>query len=847
VTGGERAAAERWASVERLLDLALDLAPAERPAFVARETAHDPVLRAELETLLARCDDAGGFLDEPAAEFAAPLLAASLAGPDAAEGEGGRRRRPAPAQVGPYRVLRELGRGGMGVVYLAERDDPELPQQVALKVLPAEASVAAAARRFREERRILASLDHPNVARLLDGGVAPDGTPWFSMELVDGLPIDLWCDAQGLDVEARLRLFLDVCAAVQYAHQHLVVHRDLKPSNILVRADGTPKLLDFGIAKLLAPDAASSDDGRITRTGMRVLTPAYASPEQVRGEPVSTASDVYALGVLLYELLAGRGPYGDDVVGQRDLERRVVEHEPARPSAVAGDERRRRRLRGELDAIVLTALRKEPARRYASAERLADDVRRHLAGLPVAARADSRRYRLRKFVARHRWAVAAAAIALLLVAAFAVAMAVQRARIARERARAERTAAFLVELFTGANPEVARGREVTAHALLARGAVRLERDLALEPQTRAAMLDAIGRAYFGLGEYDAARPLLEEALAMRRRLHAGDHPDVAASLYALAYLLRNQSDFDRAEPLYRESLAMRRRLLPADHPDVVTSLNGLAYLLRGRERWDAALPLYREAIARGRRVAARGAGPGPELAQSVYGLGATLQGRGDLVAAERAYREALALFESLDGEHPGINTALFGIAATLHERGEHAAAESAYRASLAAGQRILGARHPVVTTDMASLATLLADRGELAEAERLYREALAIQRASLPAVNERTARTLVGLGRTLARTGRAREAEPLLREALAMRRATLAPTHWQIAVAEGALGTALSHLGRAREAESLLVASHAALVARQGPAHPATRRAGRELAEHRARHPAPDRMRASPR
>ncbi len=836
MTDDDRAARARWAVVERLLDRALDLPPAERAAFVAHETPHDPVLRAELETLLAHCDDAGTFLEGPAAEFAAPLLAASLAGPGAAGARSARSRRAPPARVGPYRVLRELGRGGMGVVYLAERDDPELPQQVALKLLPAEAGVAAAARRFRAERRILASLDHPNIARLLDGGVEPDGTPWFSMELIDGLPIDLWCDTHGLDVDARLRLFLDVCAAVQYAHQHLVVHRDLKPSNILVRADGTPKLLDFGIAKLLAPDAASSDEARITRTGVRVLTPAYASPEQVRGEPVSTASDVYALGVLLYELLAGRGPYGE-VAGQRELERRVVEHEPVRPSTVAEGERRRRRLRGELDAIVLTALRKDPERRYGSAERLADDVRRHLAGHPVAARAESRRYRLGKFVARHRWAVAAATLAALLVGALVVTLVIQRARVARERERAERTAAFLVALFTSADPSVARGREVSARALLARGAERIERELADEPATRAAMLDAMGRAHFGLGDYDDARPLLEEALRLRRRLHRGDHPDVAASQYHLAYLLRNQGELDRAEALYRESLAMRRRLLPADHPDVVTSLNGLAYLLRGRERWDAALPLYREAIARGRRLAKTAPGAGPELAQSVYGLGATLQGRGDLVEAERAYREALALFQALDGEHPGINTALFGIAATLHERGDLAAAEPAYRASLAAGRRILGARHPLVTTDLTSLATLLADRGELGEAERLYREALAIEREALPAVDERTARTLVGLGRTLARTGRAGEAEPLLREALAIRRARLAPTHWQIAVTEGALGAALSGLGRRHEADSLLVASHAALLARRGPADLATRRALHALTAHRERDP----------
>ena len=826
--------AERWAEVERLLDAALDLAPAERGAYVARAAAHDPALRAEVEALLARCDDAAPFLDTPVAAWAAPLLVP-------AHGEA---PEPAvPTRIGPYRVERELGRGGMGVVYLAERDDPELRQRVALKVLPGDIGMAVALRRFREERRILASLDHPNVARLLDGGVTPDGTPWFAMELVDGLPIDRWCDEHALDVDARLRLFVDVCAAVQYAHQRLVVHRDLKPSNILVRADGTPKLLDFGIAKLLAPDVASSEESRLTRTGMRVLTPEYASPEQVRGEPVGTTSDVYALGVLLYELLAGRGPYGADRPTMRELERRVLEHEPPRPSTVA-DAPRRRALRGELDAIVLTALRKDPAERYASAERLADDVRCHLAGLPVAARTDTRGYRARKFVVRHRWSVAAAAIAIAALVAFGAVMSVQRARTARAQARAERTAAFLVELFTSVDPAVARGSEVTARALLDRGTERIARELADEPETRAAMLDAMGRAYFGLGDYDAARPLLEEALAVRRRLHRGDHADVAASLYHLAYLRRNQSDFAGAEPLYRESLAMRRRLLADAHPDLITSINGLAYALRGRGEHAAAEALYREAIAMGRRAGADSAARA-ELTVSLTGLGATLYGRGDYVAAESQFREALALIRALHGDaHPDVNTVLYSLGRTLHDRGALADAEPVLRQALASGRAIRGARHPLVAIDVMGLALLLSDRGEVAEAEALFREALDIQRTALPPGHERTATTLVGLGRLLVSTGRAAEAEPLLREALASRRDKLVPTHWQIAEAESALGTCLSRLGRLREAEPLLLASYDALRARRDATHPARRRAQQALAEHFARRDMPARAAA---
>ncbi|CAN5823770.1 hypothetical protein BH23GEM3_BH23GEM3_09430 [soil metagenome] len=466
------------------------------------------------------------------------------------------------------------------------------------------------------------------------------------MEYVEGQPIDRYCDARQLGVDERLELFLDVCEAVQYAHRNLVVHRDLKPSNILVtgpanpapgtsgaEAGGQVKLLDFGIAKLLDPGRTAS--AGLTVAGTRMLTLAYTSPEQIRGETVTTASDVYTLGVLLYELLTGCHPHpaGSPDRAPHEVERRILEQEPERPSVAAtrpagpaaargtSPERLRRRLRGDLDTIILQALRKEPERHYATAEQLAADIRGHLAGRPVGARRDSWEYRAGKFIRRNRLAVAAGlAFVLLLIVSSAV-TAVQAERLARENQKTEQVAALLTELFAVSDPDRARGQAVTARELLDRGAERVERELAGQPEVEARMLDAMGVAYRGLGEYDSARALLERSLAIRRRLHAGDDADIAATSYNLASVLRFRGDFEPAEALFRDALAMRRRLFGDRHPAVVESLNGLGFVLRGRRADAEAESVYREALASGQRVYE---GPHLQVADVLNGLGGTL-------------------------------------------------------------------------------------------------------------------------------------------------------------------------------------------------------------------------------
>ncbi|HYH46558.1 MAG TPA: serine/threonine-protein kinase, partial [Thermoanaerobaculia bacterium] len=590
---------QRWSEVKSLLAEALEVPPDERPAFFARLNA-EPALVAEVEELLALGPRADGFIDEPLFSFGQPAPALQ-----------------AGSRLGPWRLLRPLGQGGMGTVYLAERADGAFELTVAVKLLKIGLDSAELISRFEAERHILARLIHPNIARLLDGGTSDDGRPYLVMEHVEGEPIDQYCDRHRLPTRARLELFRDVCSAVQLAHQNLVVHRDLKPANILVTAEGTVKLLDFGIAKLLAPhpaDAEAATAPTLAQLGGAPLTPRYASPEQVRGEPITTASDVYSLGVVLYELLTGHRPYRFETLSPAEVERVVCGERPPRPStavrrskevltaeggrllltpdAVAGVRegdatRLSRRLSGDLDTILLTALSKEPERRFASAEQLADDLRLYLAGLPIRSRPDTFGYRTRKFLARHAFGVTAAGAVLALLVAFAGAMTWQRAEIAargrevaQERDRAEAIKDFLLELIGQTDPRLAKGEDITIRQALDQRAGSLAEETDLAPATRADLLDALGVSYRSLGRSEEAAPLLRQALALRQQELGSEHVLVAESLHNLANVERSLGRPGEAERLIRQALAIQRRALPRGHKDLARGLNNLASLVR---------------------------------------------------------------------------------------------------------------------------------------------------------------------------------------------------------------------------------------------------------------------------
>ena len=541
-------APDRWTRVQTLFENALDRPPDERSAWLRSVCGNEPDVYREVEALLDGDRHQHALFEGRALDLLGPddveaaLEQSGAAGASGLSHEGER--------VGPWVLGERLGEGGMGAVYRAERADGAFEQTAAVKLVKPGMDSAAVLARFEAERQILARLEHPSIARLLGGGLTADARPYFAMELVEGEPLTDHADAHRLGVGARLRLFARVCEAVRYAHQGLVVHRDLKPSNILVAqgADGEAevKLLDFGIARLLGGDA----DATLTRTGQRILTPGYAAPEQVRGEAPTTATDVYALGGLLYRLLCGDAPIGTEGRTPREVELAVLDETPPRPSTCVTPDAARdrgttetalaRRLRGDLDTVCLKALAKDPARRYGSAAEMLADVRRHLSGLPIEARPASRGYRLRKFVARHRAAVLATAAGVLLLAgvvgAYTVRLATARDQAEGEARRSEEVVAFLKDLLLGASPYEAPGEELTARELVDRGAARVDTALADEPATQAALQALIAEVYMDLGRPEDAVPLYRRALATLEM--EGLAPEAATAQRELGRALR---------------------------------------------------------------------------------------------------------------------------------------------------------------------------------------------------------------------------------------------------------------------------------------------------------------------
>ncbi|HSQ32031.1 MAG TPA: tetratricopeptide repeat protein [Gemmatimonadaceae bacterium] len=808
----------RRAEIEEVFEYALDLSPDRRAAWLSDRCAHDAELRAEVGALLAAHESPAGILERRLTPATTALAAEPL-----------RDRR-----IGPYRVVREIGRGGMGVVYLAERDDGQFRRRVAVKVLRASPDAEELHRRFVAERQILASLSHPHIAQLLDGGVSDGQLPYLVIEYVEGLSITDYCDRHRLGIAARLRLFQDVCAAVHHAHQNLVLHRDLKPGNVLVTPAGEVKLLDFGIAKLLNPSLAGTEQP-VTRTAFRMMTPAYASPEQVRGDSLTTASDVYALGLLLYELLVGSPAHRIDTDSPRAVFEAVCEREPERPSvaavrdgavAAARDttpEKLGRHLRGDLDAIVGMALRKEPGRRYGSAELLAADVGRYLDELPVLAQRPSRWYRLEKLLHRHRAASAfAAASVLLLLIGAGVALRLA-AVAARERDRAamalqrtqsalgesEAVTGFLVSMFEASDPTEGRLDTLTAADLLRRGVARAER-LGGEPLAQARMLEALGRVHASLDDLPLASQLLRRALELRRA-HGGAVNVQTADLEArLASVLWSKGEYGAADSLARDALRARRVLLGDAHPDVAASLRQLAPFVGFFGDVAAAEAYRREAIAVDRRAAADSA-----LAYDLLALSGTLSVRGDVAGAERARREAVAAARRAF-PRPHLERVLitYALADLLDERTTtRAEAESLAREALDESRAAFGDEHPETAEAMNALGSVLARHGRAAEAERLIRQGLALQQRTLGPTHLGTASGMLGLGLVLTRDGYSPDAERLTRDAVAIFGKAYGATHPTYAGALGYLADVLAKRGALDSAEALY---RQALVIRQG-------------------------------
>ena len=727
---------EHWQQIKGIFQRACELDAAARLEYVDRACRDDGELRREVEALLAHHEQAGRFIEAPVSAEPQVLAGSRLGSLN------GR-------SLGAYRILDRIGHGGMGDIYMAERGDDQYRQRVAIKLIKLGMDSDLLVARFRQERQILANLDHPSIARLLDGGTLEDGRPYLVMEHIDGEPIDRYCRRLGLSIPQRLELFRQVCDAVQYAHRNLVIHRDLKPSNILVTAGGTPKLLDFGTAKLLE---GSDEEAPATRTGLRLLTPAYASPEQLKGETITTASDIYALGVVLYELLTGRRPFDFENNLSPEVVRVVCEEKPPRPSTlIARGESRtgaepatrpdsitdpgstpttgkrwRRMLAGDLDNIVLMALRKEPSRRYATVEQLSEDLRRHVADLPVAAQPDTLRYRAGKFVRRHRAAVVAASLVFLVLATAVVVTTWQARRATAASVRAEKARAqtqgvtdFLVRLLEASDPGESQGRDVTVREMLDRGAGLID-ELQDQPEQQAALLATMGFVYYRLSAYDRAQELLEEALDIRIALGVRGL-ELAEVLDDLGQVLMVRGDAERAREMLREGLDLRRSLLEAPHPEIAASLNNLGVFHEGRDDYEASRQLHEKALAM-RRALPRA--EGADVAESLNNLGAVLQKLGRIGESEKLIREALEIRRGLfENDHPALATSLNNLGSVLFEQGAWEEAEDHFRESVEMGRRLLrGQDHRELATRLGNLASVLSQLGRLDEAEVHYVE-----------------------------------------------------------------------------------------------------------------------------
>lgn len=735
-----------WERIDALFHAALDRSPEARDAFLVAECGDDTALLARLRAMLAADADPGGLLTGGLAAAAGVVFAAAGAAVP-------------PRTFGPYRVTGVLGEGGMGVVLRAHRED--LSSDVAVKVLRDAALSPARRERFTFEQQALAQLNHPAIARLYDAGTLEDGTPWFAMELVDGQPITEYCRSRELPLAARLRLFREVCAAVEHAHEHAILHRDLKPSNILVRANGQVKLLDFGIAKSLDtlenPDAA-------TRTGMRLMTPAYAAPEQMRGGALGVRTDVYALGVVLYELLAGRLPF--ELAGRTPSEAAtlVTSQTARRPSAVAAENAALPSPppgRGEwsdLDVLCLTAMHRDPERRYANVGALTRDLDRFLAGRPLEARGDSLAYRAGKYVRRNAGAVAAttAGIALLIavVAFYTWRLAASRDAARAETTRAERIERFMTNLFQGGDPEAGPTDTLRVVSLLERGLLA-SRGFASEPLVRTRLERTLGTIYMGLGRFDRADSLLSTAYAAVSTQRPEDDAEIVLTRVALAMLRAEQQRFAEAESLARGA----------------------------RQLADARLP---------RRDARR--------ATAAAALGAVLDARGEHEEATSVLREAVRLRATTDSDSTDIFDTWTLLANNQFYLGRQSACDSINQLVLAATRRQFGSRHPNVADDLTNIAYVLRSEGQYARAESLFHEALDITRGWYGSESPKTADCLTNWSEDLIVLERNDEAASALAEAYRILVNAYGKEHRRVAATLNAMGNLQQNRNQLKEA-----------------------------------------------
>ncbi len=819
---------EKWNKIEMLCYEAIDLEGKDRQTYLLNSCGDDKELYTEVMSLLEQVNI--GSLPQPFVH----IRPSSVFKDEKSLSE---------QMIGPYRLIREIASGGMGQVYLAVRNDEQFKRYVALKVIRKELVDEHILNRFYEERQILASLNHPHIARLFDGGTTDEEIPWFAMEYVDGVPVTDYLAQRKASIETRIRMFLKICAAVQYAHQNLVIHRDLKPENILINEEGDPKLLDFGIAKLISFELKTNR----TQFQHRIMTPEYASPEQVRHDPITTASDVYALGVLLYKLLTGSLPYEFQKRTPVAIENTVCNTIPELPSSKTGSNI----IKGDLDSIIMKSLKKDPSERYSSAEQLAGDLNRYLENRPVLAQKDSIGYQARKFVSRNKWSIAISAVIAMLVVTFAIVTFVQSKAIQaraveaeQQRERAEQISLFLTNLFELVNPDEAQDNALSAVELLQRGAERVETEFGDQPQQQADLYLAISDVFESLGSFDEALHLAKKANKLLNEFHEDIHPEIARSLNSIGWVYRQKTDFAQADSFLTAALTMRRNLYGSGHPDVARSLNDLAVLKQSMGDYTATDSLLKESIEIRKTLSEE---PSEAVGVALSNYAALKYGIGDFEAAENLMKEAveILLITAGDSDMQTAN-AMSNLAAIMMVQQKNESALDYYQQALEVRLKILGPDHPDIASSYAHLGNLHRGTGNYGEAEELltkafelrsdvlgknheqtidtyrllgllydskgefetavahYNKAIDGYRNLTPSGNPELAEALHNLGALFLNNSKPGNAEPLLRDALYMREKILGKSHSLTITSMINLGMSLSKINKITESKTLL-------------------------------------------
>ena len=799
--------AERWQLVQTLFHGASELPLGERRMFLDEACADDPELLTEVEALLDADERGVDILERGVADIARDVL------DDEAKGPGQR--------IGRYRLLRVIGEGGMGIVYLAERDS-QVGGQVAIKILRDAWLSPARRERFSNEQRTLAQLTYPSIARFYDADTLTDGTPWFAMEYVEGVPLNVHCSLHGCAIDERLRLFRAVADAVHFAHRHLVIHRDLKPSNILVRPDGTVALLDFGIAKQIESLERPVDH---TRTGLRFMTPAYASPEQLRGDRAGVQTDVYSLGVILYELLTGRLPFdlADRTPGEAQTI--ILEHDAVKPSAVARRVAERSGVPAtaaswaDLDVLCLTAMHKDPARRYQSVEALIRDVDHYLRDEPLEARSDSVRYRAVKFVKRHRKPLAAlamlAAVVVGLTTYYTVGLAHARTVAVNEAARTERIQRFMMNLFEGGDETNGPPDSLRVVTLVDRG-VRQARALDRDPAVQAELYSTLGSIYQQLGQLDRADSLIRAGLHERQSVFGPDHPEVAKSLVMLGLLRTDQAKLDEAEQLVRDGLSIDTRHLAANDPAVAKAAASLGRVLRERGVYDSAIAVLQDAV----RLQSTPITDSADLSETLTTLANTHYYAGHYAISDSLNRRVLAMDRALHGDrNPTVADDLVNIGAIEHELGHYAEAERLYREALDIDRAWFGETHPETVSLLPMLARTLIAEKRYDEAIAVLNRALVLQEKAYGPVHPRVASVLNALGLAATAQGNIDEAEKDFIRMGAIYRSVYGEHHYTAGITASDLGTIYAKRNDLPKAERTLRDAVRLFTATQGPDH----------------------------